>query len=42
VNLFNRQPQVSNLHFGPYAYGFDYFQADIRERFVYGQIDGRW
>jgi len=42
VNLFNRQPQFSNLHFGAFAYGFDYLQADMRGRFIYGQVDGRW
>jgi iron complex outermembrane receptor protein len=40
VNLFNRQPQFSNQVSG--FYGFDYLQADMRGRFIYGQLAGRW
>jgi iron complex outermembrane receptor protein len=37
VNIFNRQPQFSNLFSG--AYGFDILQADMRGRFLYVQLE---
>jgi hypothetical protein len=37
VNIFNRQPQFSNLFSG--AYGFDILQADMRGRFLYIQLE---
>ncbi|MGO8974873.1 MAG: TonB-dependent receptor plug domain-containing protein [Steroidobacteraceae bacterium] len=40
VNLFNRLPQFSNYEFG--SAGYDPTQADIRGRFLYMQIGGRW
>lgn len=40
VNLFNRQPQFSNMFSG--FYGFDILQADMRGRLLYVQLDGRW
>jgi len=40
VNLFDRKPQFSNLFSG--ACDVDILQADIRGRFVYGQLDARW
>jgi iron complex outermembrane recepter protein len=40
VNLFNRLPQFSNYQFG--SAGYDPTQADIRGRFLYMQLGGRW
>jgi iron complex outermembrane recepter protein len=37
INIFNRQPQFSNLFSG--AYGFDILQADMRGRFLYIQLE---
>ena len=40
ANLFNRLPQFSN--FNSDLVGYDPAQADIRGRFVYLQLGGRW
>lgn len=40
ANLFDRQPQYSNYQFG--AYGYDATQADIRGRYLYVQVGGKW
>jgi len=40
VNVFNRQPEYSNYEFG--SVGYDTAEADIRGRFLYGQIGLKW
>jgi iron complex outermembrane receptor protein len=40
VNIFNRLPQFSNAIFG--FVGYDVAEADIRGRFLYARISGKW